>query len=292
MHLLTSIFNISLKNLSTQLCKITVSDKLDYSKIRRDSKIRIELGPSFFSEIFSVPKNIVKQWTRSLSLVSVPGLYSDLDLENGKYEGGFKVWEGTSDLVKFLTRDQHIMKELFHRKKTLKILELGAGAGLASLAMLSRLISDQDFNSNYRIHLQDYNWQVLASLTLINFAVNLPENYLKALIETNCLRFFYGDWKSFRNKTDYKYDLIMMSEAIYNFDNYDPLHDLLNRHLKRNGYIVIATKDTYFGLSGGLYSWLDYVATRNTFTPCKVIKIPRTSIPRSILILRRMENLN
>lgn len=252
----------------------------------------MSLSSSYFNEIFSVPKGVVKHWTRSLSLVSVPGLYSDLDLDKGKYEGGFKVWEATGDLVRFITYDQDIIKQtLLNTRSTLKVLELGAGSGLASLAMLGRIIADQDFNSNYKIHLQDYNWQVLASLTLINFAVNLPEDYLKALIDTNCLRFFHGDWSNFRNKTSYKYNLIMMSEAIYNSDNYNSLHDLLDRHLKHNGYIVIATKDTYFGLSGGLYSWLDYVATRDIFTPCKVIKIPKTNIPRSILILRRRESL-
>lgn len=232
-------------------------------------------------------KNLVKSWTRSLSLTAVPGLYSDLDLEKDKYEGGFKVWEGTCDLVKFLTTDDDVVKNLMDREATLRVLELGAGSGLASLSLISRLVYDHNFKSPYRIHLQDYNWEVLASLSILNFGANLPRQYLEALLETRSLRFFYGDWSRFRDKRRYKYDLIMMSEVIYNAENYESLHDLLDRHLRGNGYVVMATKDTYFGLSGGLYSWLDYLETRDIFKPYKTIKVPNSSIPRSILILSR-----
>lgn len=266
----------------------TRSKKVNYSQLRQESRVRLRLASSYFPEVFSVSKNIVKSWTRSLSLVTVPGLYSDLDLEKDKYEGGFKVWEGTCDLVKFLTEDQDIVKNLMDREATLRVLELGAGSGLASLSFISRLVYDKNFKSEYRIHLQDYNWEVLASLTLINLAANLPRTYLEALIHTKCLKFFYGDWGNFRNKDNYKYDLIMMSEAIYNSDNYQSLHDLLDRHLKRNGRIIIATKDTYFGLSGGLYSWLDYLETKSVFAPYKIIKVSTSNIPRSILILSRI----
>lgn len=231
---------------------------------------------------------MIKHWTRSMSLVTVPGLYSDLDLESGKYEGGFKVWESTNDLVKFITEDQSIMSELMHYDSDFKTLELGAGASLPSLALLSRIIDDPLFESGYRIHVQDYNWQVLASLTLINFAVNLPSDYLKALLDTKSLRLFYGDWRNFRVQSNYKYDLIMMSEVIYNSDNYESLHNLIDRHLKRSGYVLIATKDTYFGLSGGLYCWIDYLDSRGIFTPFKVIKVSTTNIPRSILIMKRL----
>lgn len=257
-------------------------------KIRRESKTRIKTKSNYLPEVFSVPKGIVKQWTRSMSLVSVPGLYSDLDLEKGKYEGGFKVWESTPDLIRFISEDNSVMEELLHRQSNkLKALELGAGASLPSLALLNRLIEDSRFKSEYRIHVQDYNWEVLASSSLLNFAVNLPLNYFQALIETKCLRFFYGDWKDFRSQSTYRYDLITMSEVLYNSDNYESLFNLLNKHLKRNGYIVIATKNTYFGLSGGLYSWLDFLDTKGVFRLNKLIHISANNIPRSILVLKR-----
>lgn len=236
-----------------------------------------------------MPKVIAKGWARNIGLIQVPGLYKDLDLDKGKYEGGFKVWEGTCDLIKFINSDQDIIRHLMDRESTLRVLELGAGSGLASLALIGRLVYDMEFTSEFRIHLQDYNWEVLSTLTLINFAINLPRNYLEALLSTRSLRFFYGDWANFRQGKTLKYDLIIMSEVLYNSDNYESLHQLLDGHLTNNGYIVIATKDTYFGLSGGLYSWLDFIEMKKIFQSYKEVKVTATNIPRSILILSRID---
>lgn len=282
-----SNLNSNFQDLFDFIARYTKSNRINYSKIRQESRTRIRLTSSYFPEVFSVSKNLVKSWTRSLSLTAVPGLYSDLDLEKDKYEGGFKVWEGTCDLIKFLTNDDDVIKNLMDRESTLRVLELGAGSGLASLSLISRLVYDNNFKSAFRVHLQDYNWEVLGSLTLMNFAANLPKQYFEALLDTRSLRFFYGDWGEFRNKRRYKYDLIIMSEVIYNSDNYESLHNLFDRHLRKNGYVVMATKDTYFGLSGGLYSWLDYLDTKNIFTPYRTIKVPNVNIPRSTLILNR-----
>lgn len=269
------------------MARYTRSTKVNYTKMRQESRARIRLTSSYFPELYSVSKNLVKSWTRSLSLTTIPGLYSDLDLEKHKYEGGFKVWEGTCDLIKFLSEDDDVVRNLMDRERTLRVLELGAGSGLASLSLISRLIYDMDFKQEYRVHLQDYNWEVLGSLTIMNFAANLPRAYFEALLATRCLRFFYGDWSKFRHKRRYKYDLIMMSEVIYNSENYESLHNLLDRNLRSTGYVVMATKDTYFGLSGGLYSWLDFIETKGVFNPYKTIKVAKTNIPRSILVLNR-----
>lgn len=278
------------QNLNQDICRLTKCDNIEeaFMKLRKESRIKFRIKSNYLPELFSVSNGLVKQWTRSMSLVSVPGLYSDLDLERGKYEGGFKVWESTRDLVKFITEDNSVIGELLQRQsKKFKALELGAGASLPSLALLNRLIEDQNFTSDYRIHCQDYNWQVLASLTLLNFAANLPRSYFEALVESKCLRFFHGDWKDFKKQSSYKYDLIMMSEVLYNSENYDSLFNLLNRHLKRNGYILIATKNTYFGLSGGLYSWLDYLDAKNVFRMYKLIHVSLSNIPRTIIVMKR-----
>lgn len=263
--------------------------RIDYKRIRRESRAIVRLHSSYFTELCSVSKVIVKAWARMLGLVQAPGLYKDLDLERGKYEGGFKVWECTSDLIKFITHDQNVMANLLERERTLRVLELGAGSGLASLALISRLVYDRDFKAEFRIHLQDYNWEVLSSLTLINFAINLPRNYLEALLKTKSLRFFFGDWNNFRKKSPCKYDFIMMSEVLYNADNFESLHSVLDNHLATNGYIVIATKNTYFGLTGGLLAWLDHVELKKVFHTYNIISITHTNIPRSILILKRAD---
>lgn len=275
-----------LEDLYKHICTVTKCATYDKSKIRRKSKIIIETPESYFSDVFSVPMNVIEQWIRSLNLKSVPGLNSRLDLDKGKYEGGFKVWECTNDLVNFLIKDDRYVGQLLHQDKGLRVLELGSGAALPSLALIGRLINDPIFQTNYKFHIQDYNWQVLASLSLMNFAVNLPQDYLRVLLDTRCLRYFYGDWRHFR-VSKARYNLIIMSEVIYNSESYCPLHDLLVDHLDADGYIIIATKDTYFGLTGGLYSWVEYVDSRGLLTPCKIIQISNTNIPRSILIMKK-----
>lgn len=279
-----------LEDLYRHFCSVTKCDTFDKSKIRVKSKKLIKTPDSYFPDIFSIPINIVERWIRFLNLNSVPGLNSKLDLDKGKYEGGFKVWESTNDLVDFLIKDDIFIGQLLRRDDNLRVLELGAGAALPSLALIGRLIKDLDFQSNYTFHIQDYNWQVLISLTLMNFAANLPEDFLKALIDTRCLRYFYGDWKHFKKNSKTKYELIMMSEAIYNSDSYGPLYELLVNHLKPDGYVVIATKDTYFGLSGGLYSWIEYLEVKRHLVPCKIVQTSTTNIPRSILILRKRQH--
>jgi len=212
-----------------------------------------------------------------------------LDVKRGTYEGGFKVWEGTHDLVQFISKDEEFIGGLFRRNQGLKVLELGCGCGLASLAFISRLIASQEFDQNYQIHLQDYNWQVLTNYTMLNFGLNLPPDYFRALIKTKSLRFFYGDWTKFRGgHKGNNYDLILMSETIYDSSNYSALHDLLRLQLRQDGFIVMASKDVYFGLTGGLYSWLDFIATENVFIPIKTLKVNQTNIPRSILVLRKI----
>lgn len=252
--------------------------------MRKESKVRLKIKNTYYEEVFSVSKRIVKLWARSMNLVSVPGLYSDIDIQNGKYEGGFKVWECASDLVKFISEDSLIPK-LLHRKNLRKFysLELGAGASLPSLTLLSRIIGDDDFKHRFRVHVQDYNWQVLASLTLMNFSFNLPLDYLEALLKTNSLRFFYGHWKD--HKSSFKYDLIMMSEVIYNAENFEALYLLLVRNLKKSGCVVIATKNTYFGLSGGLDLWLEFVESRGEFRIVGLLQVTTVNVPRSILIM-------
>lgn len=44
------------------------------------------------------------------SIESIPGLSSASDLEPSKYEGGFKVWESTKDLLELLYEDPSLVR--------------------------------------------------------------------------------------------------------------------------------------------------------------------------------------
>lgn len=271
--------------LSDSICTLTECDKFDQALLKISKESRVKISVSGDHHIISAPKRICDGWTKTMRFPKIIGLNANSDLEKGKYEGGLKVWEGTYDLVNYINTNRDVIGELFSSGHRIDILELGAGASLATLAFLYRLFYDPEFNSNYRIHIQDYNWQVLASITLINLAMNLPQDYLQNMIESKYLLLFHGDWMNFSSPK--KYHLIFMSEVIYNIENYESLHNLLNLHTKRKGFIVIATKDVYFGLTGGLHQWLDFVEQKNIFYQHDIIKTKTKSIPRSIIILRR-----
>lgn len=214
-----------------------------------------------------------------------------LDVQKGIYEGGFKIWEATNDLVDFIVQNDPLRTCIFD-KPQMRALELGCGSGLASLSLIARRLELDCDPDEFVIHVQDYNWEVLAISTLLNLSLNLPSEYLKSLMTTKHLRFYYGNWDKFKlNSKEHQYDLIIMSETLYDYENYQALHDLLDNHLASDGFIVIATKDTYFGLTGSIYSWIDFVERGNKFTPHKIYKIPQTNIPRSILVMHRRSHL-
>lgn len=214
----------------------------------------------------------------------IVGLKSDSDIITGKYEGGFKIWESTYDLIGFINDNKAIIDSLIAQEDKIRVLELGAGAALASIALCKRLMHSTGCDK-HRIHIQDYNWQVLSSLSLINLGLNTSIDFVRRAINKKTIRLFSGDWKSFSYK--HKYHLIMMSEVLYNRSFYESLHSILDTQLKEDGYIVIATKNTYFGLSGSLYDWLEFVKKMDSFRVQEVIKVNQINIPRSILVLRR-----
>ncbi|ORX55620.1 hypothetical protein DM01DRAFT_1285960 [Hesseltinella vesiculosa] len=86
-------------------------------------------------------------------------LTGNSDLIRGVYEGGFKTWECSLDLVAFLAQ----LPEDQRQNKT--VLELGCGSALPSLYLL------QSHQGN-QVDVQDYNSQVLHLITVPNILLN------------------------------------------------------------------------------------------------------------------------
>ncbi|GAB6020526.1 Histidine protein methyltransferase 1, variant 2 [Chamberlinius hualienensis] len=143
------------------------------------------------------------------------------DLIPGEYEGGFKIWECSIDLIKYLS-DTKLTFE-----PDVKVLELGCGAGLPGIYCLSQGAS---------VHFQDYNEEVLCMTTIPNVFIN-SKFYPK--INPHSCRYFSGDWSSFAalisEDQNNKYDYILSSETIYNPNNYDSLHSVIKSNLKTTG---------------------------------------------------------
>ncbi|KAG2171988.1 hypothetical protein INT43_001465, partial [Umbelopsis isabellina] len=102
---------------------------------------------------------MAKQDTLDVDQAPMIEMAENTDLIKGIYEGGFKTWECSLDLVEFM----HSMDdEAFANKK---ILELGCGSALPGIYLLMR-------NDTTRVDFQDYNEQVLQYITIPNIILN------------------------------------------------------------------------------------------------------------------------
>ncbi|KAI0175568.1 hypothetical protein GGR52DRAFT_318368 [Hypoxylon sp. FL1284] len=96
-----------------------------------------------------------------------PGL-GNHDVKTGVYEGGFKSWESSVDLVKVLALSKAFLGDT---NLATRVIELGCGTGLPSLALFQWGLSlrGSDNNCGLSIALADYNPTVLQLVTLPNF---------------------------------------------------------------------------------------------------------------------------
>ncbi|KAI0600899.1 hypothetical protein F4775DRAFT_607969 [Biscogniauxia sp. FL1348] len=96
-----------------------------------------------------------------------PGL-GNHDVKTGVYEGGFKSWESSVDLVKTLALSRSL---LFGGDRAPRVIELGCGTALPSLALFNWALSlrTSENTSPFSIVLADYNPTVLQLVTLPNF---------------------------------------------------------------------------------------------------------------------------
>ncbi|ESN90928.1 hypothetical protein HELRODRAFT_90686, partial [Helobdella robusta] len=164
------------------------------------------------------------------------------DLLPNKYEGGFKVWECTIDLLQYF-----IKNEISFTGKS--VLDLGCGAGFLGVYALLNGATD--------VHFQDYNEEVLKRLTIPNIAINLPKSSNAA----HGVRCFAGSWSRMAEKVTTQYDVIVSSETIYCKKYYESLHRILKDFLKPEGMCLLAAKTYYFGVGGGVREFERFVGS-------------------------------
>ncbi|KAJ9187077.1 hypothetical protein P3X46_002573 [Hevea brasiliensis] len=207
-----------------------------------------------------------------LSTKEVFGLPNS-DLVPGVYEGGLKLWEGSLDLVKALRSEVQNGHLSFTGKQ---VLELGCGHGLPGIFAC--------LEGAAVVHFQDFNAEVLRSLTIPNVDVNLSKEFpCTASDEKNSdsgveLRFFAGDWAQIHqclphihdNEKDLNccseecpvssYDIILMAETIYSISAQQSLYELIKKCVRGPyGVVYMAAKKYYFGVGGGTRQFLSMV---------------------------------
>ncbi|TLD29315.1 hypothetical protein PspLS_03794 [Pyricularia sp. CBS 133598] len=94
------------------------------------------------------------------------------DVRSGIYEGGFKSWESSVDLVKVLSQDAH-SPMLAIKSGPLRMIELGCGTALPSLAVFQWAAETEAVPERFPLSLTmaDYNPSVLYLVTLPNFVL-------------------------------------------------------------------------------------------------------------------------
>ncbi|CAI8591760.1 unnamed protein product [Vicia faba] len=239
-----------------------------------DSKVPLFGKPKFESVDFDG----VTLFKGRVNTQQVFGL-SNSDLVPGKYEGGLKLWEGSLDLIKALRSE--IKSELisFGGKR---VLEIGCGHGLPGIYSL--------LEGAAVVHFQDFNAEVLQSLTIPNLNANFFEKSQSSLSPSANnvpeVRFFAGDWSEVdklllqigtdakHNEVSSGYDFILMAETVYSINSLQSLYNLIKKCLIHpHGVVYMAAKKHYFGVGGGSRRFLSVVEKDGVMTSKLVAEI-------------------
>ncbi|TQS37948.1 hypothetical protein Golomagni_01556 [Golovinomyces magnicellulatus] len=201
------------------------------------------------------------------------------DIKTGIYEGGFKSWESSSDLVKVLYQ-----REKSHKRGPSMILELGCGTALPSLFEFQQQLHEFKVLGTVgelRLGLADYNLTVLQLVTLPNFILSwaqdrgmldddgeleinekLVKEFRESLKTCNItFAFFSGGWSRqfvclVREEMglDAAHLVVIGAETIYSPSSLksfaEILLDLLESINSPQKLALVAAKTIYFGVGG------------------------------------------
>jgi protein-histidine N-methyltransferase len=273
------------------------------ASISTHSSGAVSLGPEFIPTLYSIEELLPKQPMRiSFENVEIPvesghikiarrDLYdvkyqlmkqdkldateeillrTNEDVKALTYEGGLKVWECTTDLVRYLHSQ---VGGYIDRYKTM--LELGCGAGWPSAYLLAQILrADNATSGKTTLILADYNKTVLRLGTVINMfltwrlvvkqiheegEVDLTPEVLNEFVEdlkrrSIELKFISGGWsQELVDLVGPKCDLVLASETLYSRESIPAFTDTLLGTLNPlSGHGLVASKMIYFGVGGGI----------------------------------------
>lgn len=235
------------------------------SRTTSSAESQKQAGKSFAREVYMEGRKTSQQYEvvrvgclNVQRCISLNNVHADtFDLIPGIYEGGRKLWECSLDLGKFMTESQETLNHL----KGARVLELGCGHGLPGICALLLGAASVDF--------QDYNEDVLHSITSMNVASNLQANDLRSV------RYFCGDWKALVPllASGSKYNIILSAETIYSPQNQAKLCAAIESCLcPENGLALVSAKSYYFGVGGGTRQFEALISERGKMD-CKVVKV-------------------
>lgn len=189
----------------------------------------------------SIGNQVFRTVPADLRLEEIGHIASSTDVLPGKYEGGFKLWECTIDLIEYLQKSKLDLNGL-------NILDLGCGHGLCGISVLLS-------SPNSIITFHDLNKEVLREQTMVNIVLSCPANAVGSC------KFVCGDWGLSKNNLNEKYDIILTCETVYSPSNYENLCEIFYHCFQNNPglEILLSGKQYYFGLGGGTESFAQFL---------------------------------
>jgi len=197
----------------------------------------------------------LRRTTRLPSLFPA-GYLPDHDVVSGKYEGGYKVWESSLDLVRYLSNVElskiipGIVFPNDQNNNAIRVLELGCGQGIPGIAALKGI-------PHSTVVFSDLNAEVLSETTWHNIHLNVTEVIAQ---RAACIA---GDWSTLAAVLSQplfpglepdpavRFDLILSAETLYTAASCKALLSAVERFLSPQGVAILANKRYYFGLGGG-----------------------------------------
>lgn len=238
------------------------------------------------------------------------GSDEEIDLRKNVYEGGFKLWECSYDLVDEIASDTDLLARD-------SLLELGCGSALPSCFVFLKWLEKKATNKS--IILGDFNFEVLRLVTIPNIIVHwastlepehlaklqnpdiplkndeiqltseLREEFTSALkllnISIQCISGSWGD--AFADLVQpFSPNLILSSETIYSLDTLPTFIQLVQKLMARKGAIaLIAAKSYYFGVGGSLKEFTTRLALCEPPLTFKTADVPNSLLKRSLVRL-------
>lgn len=246
----------------------------------------------------------------------------DTDLKKNVYEGGFKSWECSYDLVDRLAAQCN--SGLLEKKQT--VLDMGCGTALPSCFLLQEMLQKKSPGS---LILSDFNYDVLRLVTVPNLFIHWastvePEVWAQvnqvegALLEKDevivsketiemffrsleahniAIGFVSGGWgRDFSTLLAQNYpdiSLLLTSETIYSLESLPLVAETVIDIIKRGSgtSALVAAKNFYFGVGGSVPEFVDYVNRYNRqnapSVELSVVEIGDSQLKRSIVEMKK-----
>lgn len=189
------------------------------------------------------------------------------DIIPGSYEGGFKLWECSLDLVEYLLKNSNdYLSASALSFSSYHVLDLGCGHGIPGICAANILnIHETSSNNHYNhdnnlggsISFLDLNEEVLRQVTWPNIVLNCSSYNNK--YEFKCIA---GDFRHLISNSTFKYDLILTAETLYTLKHCLWVVSILDLCLTSNGKAIIATKRYYFGCGGGTLEFMELISKK------------------------------